>query len=159
MRCTLLSLSALSLSALSLSAGVAACSPSPQDAAMTHPGPPSTASRAAAVATTPTPGAIPQTETPAEAAGRRILSTAFVMIGPDGHLTVEQRGGEVVVLRDVVMRAADYCGVRATGDAVGRPWCGAYAGVAAARPGGAPVGRPDPGADGTGVAATPARNP
>jgi hypothetical protein len=70
-----------------------------------------------------------------EAGGRRILSTAFVRVGPDGHLTVELRNGRVLVLRDVVMRPKDYCGVQVPG---GR-YCGGYAEVAAARPGGAAV--------------------
>lgn len=159
---------------LSLSAGVAACSPPPQEAAMHRPGPPpitsaapvTTEDRAAqGPAIEPVsalaelaPGPMAKTDTPAEAAGRRILSTAFVMIGPDRHLTVEQRGGGVIVLRDVVMRAADYCGVQVQGEVAGRPWCGDYADVMAARPGGVPLGQSEPGADGTGVAAKPIRN-
>lgn len=71
--------------------------------------------------------------------GRRTLSTAFVRIGPDGHLTVELRDGRVVVLRDVVMRPKDYCGVHVLGGARGSRYCGGYADVAAARPGGAPT--------------------
>lgn len=75
-------------------------------------------------------------DSPAAAQGRRTLSTAFVMVGPDGHLTVELHDGHALVLRDVTMRAKNYCGVL-----VGRPsrsFCGTYADVAAARPGGAP---------------------
>jgi hypothetical protein len=64
------------------------------------------------------------------------LSTAFVRIGPGGHLTVELRDGRTMVLRDVVMRPRDYCGVQVAG---GARYCGGYAEVAAARPGGAPV--------------------
>ena len=59
-------------------------------------------------------------DSPAEARGRRTLSTAFVQIGPDGYLTVELRGGHEVVLRNVVMRAKDYCGVRAAGPTSGK---------------------------------------
>ncbi len=104
-----------------ISALLAACAPSLQKAAMTDP--------------RPTSG--PMTDSPAEALGRRTLSTAFVRIGPDGHLTVELRDGRVVVLRDVVMRAKDYCGVPVAGDAAGAKYCGGYADVAAARPGAA----------------------
>ena len=77
-------------------------------------------------------------DSPAEAQGRRTLSTAFVMVGPDGHLTVELRNGHVLVLRNVVMRRKDYCGVQVLGGPAGARYCGGYAEVAAARPGGAP---------------------
>jgi len=77
-------------------------------------------------------------DSPAEAQGRRTLSTAFVMMGPDGHLTVELRSGPVLVLRNVVMRPRDYCGVQVLGGPAGARYCGGYAEVAAARPGGAP---------------------
>ena len=72
-------------------------------------------------------------------AGRRTLSTAFVRIGPDGHLTVELHDGRVLVLRDIVMRAGEYCGAQVQGGSPGKRYCGRYADVAAARPGGAPV--------------------
>ena len=78
-------------------------------------------------------------DSPAEAQGRRTLSTAFVRVGPDGHLTVELRGGRVMVLRNVVMRPKDYCGTQVLGGKAGGKYCGGYADVAAARPGGAPV--------------------
>jgi hypothetical protein len=74
-----------------------------------------------------------------EAQGRRILSTAFVRVGPDGHLTVELRDGRVLVLRDVAMRPRDYCGVQAPGDQAHARYCGGYAEVVAARPGGGPA--------------------
>lgn len=77
-------------------------------------------------------------DSPAEARGRRILSTGFVMVGPDGRLTVELRNGRVLVLRDVVMRAKDYCGVQVSGGKAGGQFCGGYADVAAARPGAVP---------------------
>ncbi len=85
------------------------------------------------------PAPAPPADTPAEAQGRRTLSTAFVMVGPDGHLTVELRTGHVLVLRDVVMRPKDYCGVQVLGGPAGKRYCGGYAEVAAARPGGAPA--------------------
>lgn len=89
------------------------------------------------------PPAAPPTDLPAEARGRKTLSTAFVRVGPDGHLTVELRGGYVVVLRDVVLRARKYCGTPVTGGpregtSAGQ-YCGGYADVVAARPGGAPT--------------------
>ncbi len=87
----------------------------------------------------------PLADSPAEAKGRRTLSTAFVMVGPGGHLTVELRDGRAIVLRDVVMRPRDYCGVQVLGGAAGTRYCGGYGDVAAARPGGAPVpDEPDP---------------
>jgi len=71
-------------------------------------------------------------DSPAEAQGRRLLSTAFVKIGPDGHLTVELRDGRILVLRNVIMRPKDYCGAVPRGT----KYCGGYADIAAARPGG-----------------------
>ena len=81
----------------------------------------------------------PMGDSPAEAQGRRILSTAYVRVGPDGHLTVELRDGHVRVLRDVVLRRKNYCGVQVLGGPAGAQYCGGYAEVAAARPGGAPA--------------------
>lgn len=109
-----------------------ACTPSPQKAAMPDP---SAAPRNAA------PN--PVTDSPKEALGRRVLSTAFVRIGPDGHLTVELHGGRVVVLRDVTMRPKDYCGVQVAGEPVHTKYCGGYEEVAAARPGGVATNQPD----------------
>jgi hypothetical protein len=86
-------------------------------------------------------------DSPAEAQGRRTLSTAFVRVGPDGHLTVELRDGRAMVLRDVVMRPRDYCGVQVLGGPAGTRYCGGYGDIAAARPGGAPApDAPDPAA-------------
>lgn len=89
----------------------------------------------------PAPGRadLPSPDSAAAARGRRILSTAFVMVGPDGQLTVERQDGRMLVLRDVVMRPADYCGVRVTGGSGKARYCGGYAEVAAARPGGGPT--------------------
>lgn len=70
-------------------------------------------------------------DTPAEAEGRRILSTAFVRIGPDGWLTVTRRDGDVFALRDVTMRPRKYCGTTAAG----KSYCDRYDAVVAARPG------------------------
>ena len=83
-------------------------------------------------------------DSPTEAVGRRTLSTAFVRVGPDGHLTVELRNGHELVLRNVVMRPKDYCGLYVAGGPAGTKYCGGYADVAAARPGG-PVPPVEPG--------------
>ena len=97
----------------------------------------------APAAETPAPAA--RADSPAEAEGRRTLSTAFVRVGADGHLTVELRDGRAIVLRDVVMRATDYCGMQVQGGSAGKRFCGGYADIAAARPGGGPApGAPDP---------------
>lgn len=144
---------------LSFAAVLAACTPSPQETAMHSPSPdPAQSSPAgqgsggqeraaqgpipepASVAENPVPG--PPADSPAEAQGRRTLSTAFVRMGPDGRLTVELRDGRELVLRDVVMRRKDYCGVQILGGKAGAKYCGGYAEVAAARPGAAPA--PDP---------------
>lgn len=91
----------------------------------------------------------------AEAEGRRILSTAFVRVGPDGRLAVELRDGRLIVLRDVVMRAKDYCGVQLAGGKAGGRYCGGYAEVAAARPGAEPA--PDQPAPAVDLPSGPAR--
>src|SRR3954469_12013475 len=39
----------------------------------------------------------PRADSPAQAQGRRTLSTAFVRVGPDGRLTVELRNGRAIV--------------------------------------------------------------
>jgi hypothetical protein len=49
------------------------------------------------------------------------------------------RDGRTIVVRNVVMRAKDYCGVQAFGATAGKKYCGSYADVAAARPGGGPA--------------------
>ena len=84
------------------------------------------------------PAPAPRADSPAEAQGRRTLSTAFVRVGPDGHLTVELHNGRAMVLRDVVMRPRDFCGVQVLGGSAGKRYCGGYGDIAAARPGGVP---------------------
>lgn len=133
---------------LTSAAALAACAPSPQENAMHSQKPePRAAAEPAGAALGPIPEAVPVAQTPlpnqradspAEAEGRRTLSAAFVRVGPDGHLTVELRGGRLLVLRDVVLRPKDYCGVQVFGGKAGGRYCGGYAEVAAARPGGAP---------------------
>lgn len=100
---------------------LAACTPSHRKAAMPSPDPVPSSSKPS-----------PLIDSPAEALGRRILSTAFVRVGAGGHLTVELRDGSTLVLRDVVMHPKDYCGVQVAG----AKYCGGYAEVTAARAGG-----------------------
>jgi hypothetical protein len=150
-------------------AAFAACTPSPQDAAMRQSslttgtimqGASNTESAAsgqtgqdgddrfhAARGPIPTPvsaaedpASVPKpamsVDSPAEALGRRILSTAFVRVGPDDNLTVELHNGHVLVLQNMVMRRKDYCGVQVLEGLGGTKYCGRYADVVAARPGG-----------------------
>ncbi|MFL6857357.1 MAG: hypothetical protein ACJ8EB_05555 [Allosphingosinicella sp.] len=155
---------------LSSAAALAACTPSPQENAMHSRSRESGTTKAsvapnrggagggsperAAVGPIPEPVSVadnplpaPTTDSPAAAEGRRTLSTAFVRVGPDGFLTVELRDGRVLALRDVVLRRKDYCGVQLRGGGAGAKFCGGYADVAAARPGGAPAPeQPDPAA-------------
>src|SRR5215217_6999135 len=77
-------------------AALVACDPPPKEAIMEY--------------SSPAPAAA---DTQAEAEGRRTLSNAFVRVGPDGHVTVALRDGRTIVLRDLVMRPREYCGVRA----------------------------------------------
>ena len=145
-------MSAMNAISLTFAVALAACSPSPKESAMPSPSsesgttaPANGTKQQAAVAPPQValegiPLAAPPAHLSAEAEGRRTLSTAFVRVGPDGHLTVELRDGRVLVLRNVVMRAKDYCGVQVSGGAAGAKYCGGYAEVAAARPGGGPTG-------------------
>jgi hypothetical protein len=145
-------------------AALVACNPPPKETTMRNPSPaPGTAAResretetegqgsgagdraqaaqgslAEPVSAAEEPAQAPRADSPAEAEGRRTLSTAFVRVGPDGHLTVEMRDGRTMVLRDVVMRPRDYCGVQVGGSA-GKRYCGGYGDIAAARPGGGPA--------------------
>jgi hypothetical protein len=127
-------------------AALVACNPPPKEATMRNPGPaPATAARESRETAKEGHGSAPRADSPAEAEGRRTLSTAFVRVGPDGHLTVELRDGSIMVLRDVVMRPGDFCGVQVLGGSAGARYCGGYGDIAAARPGGAPApGAPDP---------------
>ena len=128
----------------SLALSLTACTPSPQKVVMPDPSNTTQSSGArgpeqSAPGTIPpiaAPNAEPLTDTPAEALGRRTLSTAFVRVGADGHLTVELHDGRVLVLRDVVMGPKDYCGMQIVGNPASTKYCGGYAEVAAARPGG-----------------------
>jgi hypothetical protein len=142
---------------LPLFAGAVACTPPAQDSAMEKPiqSPEETSQRSgepfSAGPDSATVGPIPEAvsaaedplpanaDSPAEAQGRRTVTTALVRVGADGHLTVELRDGRTIVLRNVIMRAKDYCGAQAFGATAGKKFCGGYADVAAARPGGGPA--------------------
>lgn len=133
-------------------AALVACTPTSQEAAMPSPGPASGTPVQGSSKSSPGPVTVaenaasdPLADSPAEAEGRRTLSTAFVRVGPGGDLTVELRDGRALVLRDVVMRRGDYCGVQVLGGAAGTRYCGSYGEVVAARPGGGQApGTPDP---------------
>jgi hypothetical protein len=144
---------------LPFSAALVACTPSPQDTAMRNPIPvPDTpasttashehAAQAMHAAQGPIPAPVSAAENLAPAMpadsreagqGRRTLSTAFVRVGPDRHLAIELRDGRVLVLRDMVMGPAEYCGVQVLDGLAGKRYCGGYADVASANPGGAPA--------------------
>jgi hypothetical protein len=117
----------------SFAAALVACTPSPQESAMHDPiHDPRTTKRTC-------PGSAGRFAPEQEAEGRRILSTTFVRVGPDGLLTVELRSGRALVLRDVTMRRKDYCGVQVLRGHAGAQYCGKYSEVAAAKPGGPPA--------------------
>lgn len=73
-------------------------------------------------------------ETPrdGDAQGRRTISTAFVRLGPGGHLLVTLRDGSELALRDVTMEKRAFCGVAVAGGS-GERQCRGYAEVVAAR--------------------------
>jgi hypothetical protein len=142
---------------LSLAATPVACAPPPQETAMqSFSRKPSgdvakVAEDRRQAALAPSPEPVSAAENPlagapadalAEDRGRRILSTAFVRVGADGRLTVELRSGCVLVLRDVVMRRKDYCGLHVSNGQATR-YCGGYAEVIGARPGGQLPAEPD----------------
>lgn len=83
-----------------------------------------------------------------EEQGRRILSTAFVRIGPDGRLLVRERDGRQFLLHDVTMQAKSYCGRLVSGSKSDERHCGKYRNVVAVRSGDAQMHIIDPGADG-----------
>jgi hypothetical protein len=115
----------------SFAAALVACTPSPQESAMHDP--------IHDPRTTKRPAPVLPADSLQEAEGRRILSTTFVRVGPDGLLTVELRSGRALVLRDVTMRRKDYCGVQVLRGHAGAQYCGKYSEVAAAKPGGPPA--------------------
>lgn len=119
--------------------GQASRASNPTGQGAVNPEPASHGPSPAAVPLAANPVAAPSADSPAEAEGRRTLSTAFVRMGPDERLVVELRDGRVLVLRNVVMRRKDYCGVLVSGGKAGGQYCGGYAEVAAARPGAAPA--------------------
>jgi len=92
----------------------------------------------------PPPSPPAYVDSPAEARGRRVLSTAFVRVGPDGQLTVALRDGRRLTLRDVAMGRETYCGRYVSSDRAGKRFCGGYADVVAAGPGDVPPAAADP---------------
>lgn len=130
-------------------AALVACTPSPRETAMPNPSlVPQTAATGGQTARGPSPEPVsaaenpapaPPVDTAAEAEGRRTLSTAFVRMSAGEQLTVELRDGRTIMLRDVVMRPRNYCGVQVSDGAAGTRFCGGYADVEAARPGGIPA--------------------
>ncbi|WP_146173390.1 hypothetical protein [Sphingomonas faeni] len=117
--------------------GVATLSSAEQEAgdqALAAQGPIPAAVSAAENAAAPMP-----VDSPAEALGRQTLSTAFVMVNADGYLTVELRDGRQMILHNVIMRPKDYCGGLVLNGLLGKRYCGRYADIAAARPGGGPA--------------------
>jgi hypothetical protein len=115
----------------SFAAALVACTPSPQESAMHDP--------IHDPRTTKEPAPVLPADSLQEAQGRRILSTVFVRVGPDGLLTVELHSGRALVLRGVAMHRKDYCGVQVLRGHAGAQYCGKYSEVAAARPGGPPA--------------------
>ena len=115
--------------------GDASAAATPSAPGIAHPARPAAALTPGAASENAKPD--PLADSPVAALGRRILSTAFVRVGPGGHLTVELHDGRVLVLRDVTMRPTDYCGVQVAGESANARYCGGYADVVAARPGGA----------------------
>lgn len=74
----------------------------------------------------------------ADAEGRRTVSTAFVRLGPGGHLSVSMRDGRQLALRDVTMEKRVFCGVpiadgRDERSGAGERQCYPYGEVTAAR--------------------------
>ncbi len=59
-------------------------------------------------------------------------------------MTVELRDGRLLVLRDIALRPGDYCGVQVLGNLSSAKFCGNYAEIADARPGGAPASGQEP---------------
>lgn len=111
-------------------AALAACNSPPKEAIMRDP---TLVPEPLPAAESPAPAR--RTDSPAEAEGRRTLSMAVVMTGPDRLLTVELRDGRSLVLREVVMGPRTYCGVQMADGTAGARYCGGYADVAAALPG------------------------
>jgi len=143
-----------------VSAALTACAPTPQNnvhapdpagratiAAVTNGTAGNAAVTAAASEPVSDPGSVAEKHYPgtsatasgnADAQGRRTVSTAFVRLGPGGHLLVTMLNGSELALRDVTMEERALCGVPVTGGRGERPdagerQCHRYAGVAAAR--------------------------
>ena len=163
-----------------LSAALAACAPTPQEAMRdAAPSGPAASVMNEEMVTQAAPGPIPEPVSAADnllpgtssvsaaeprdgagkaagnafVEGRRIVSTAFVRLGPGGHLLVTMRDRREVALRDVIMEKRQFCGTSLDGQ--GTHYCYPYAEVVAARAVDAPVGAQAAPADGVAARATP----
>lgn len=82
--------------------------------------------------------------TPAGDQGRRLITQALVLTGPDSRMTVQLTSGRTLLLQGVAMNQSNYCGVALAEqlDPLGgctvlqRLYCGSYSEVAYASPGG-----------------------
>jgi hypothetical protein len=81
----------------------------------------------------PLTAAGPHGGTNAAARGRRIVSTAFVRLGPDGLMQLETRDGRRLTLRGVTMEPRAVCGVTVA-ERAGKRQCINYTQVTQARP-------------------------
>lgn len=84
------------------------------------------------------PGGNVMAETDQAGQGRRLLTAAFVRMGPEGRLTADLRDGRTVLLHGVTMHPAKFCGIRTDGANAGTRFCARYGEVVGARA----VGRP-----------------
>jgi len=118
---------------LVLSTLLVACAPQPlESAAMTEPAP----------SVEHAPSAVSE-RTPAEDHGRRLLTRALVLTGPDRRMTVQLTSGRTLLLQGVTLNPADYCGTAlaeqaqplGTCMALRSRYCGSYGAIASAEPG------------------------
>lgn len=66
--------------------------------------------------------------------GRRIVSTAFVQLGPDARMRLEMRDGGVLMLQGVTMEPHTVCGVTNARGGAAKRRCINYSQVTQARP-------------------------
>jgi hypothetical protein len=86
--------------------------------------------------TAASPSAKPDADADMTAQGRRAVSTAFVRLGPGGHLLLTLRNGSDAVLSGVTMEQRAVCGVAVVSSLDGQPGnrqCHKYAEIANAR--------------------------
>jgi len=86
--------------------------------------------------TSVSPSAKPDTDTDTAAQGRRAVSTAFVRLGPSGHLLLTLRNGSNALLSGVTMEQRAVCGVAVASSLdgrLGKRQCYKFAEIANAR--------------------------